>query len=295
MDGRWIRKWSISGLLIAGAFGCNRNSVQTTDAQPISGVPMTTNTNKSLWGGSTAQPATEVVVEAPRKGPPKPETEVAIADVRLATALDENTPEASRASILDLARHGYQKALQLDPKNKAALLGLARYYSRLGDRDRSMEMYQKYLVVNPKDRDVVHEVAVVYARWSDWNSAVTWCDRALKLDPENLSYRRTMAFCLARGGRWEEAYAAFLQMHMTEAQARYNIARVLEHQNYPDASRQQLLMALQADPSCVEARELLAELDQSQQPGAQPQQSGVQSDAVNDPNAIQRTGYVPEQ
>jgi tetratricopeptide (TPR) repeat protein len=281
MDGRWISKWSLSGCLIVGAFGCNRNSVQPTDTQPITGVPMTT--NKTWWGNSSPQPAAEVVTEAPRKGPLKLETEVAIADVRLATAMDEKTPDSNRTAILDLARHGYQKALQQDPKNKAAMLGLARYYSRVGEREKTVEMYQKYLAVNPTDRDVMHEVALVFARWNDWNNSVVWCDRALKLDPENLSFRRTMAFCLARGGRWEDAFAVFLKI-MPEAQARYNIARVLEHQNYPDATKQQLQLALQADPNYAEAREFLAELDQGPRPSS-----------IADPNAIQRTGYAPEQ
>ncbi|HEV3438220.1 MAG TPA: tetratricopeptide repeat protein [Gemmata sp.] len=239
--------------------------------------------NKPLFGNSTPQPAAEVVVEAPRKGPAKPETEVAIADVRLATALDEKTPDANRAAILDVARHGYQKALQQDPKNKAAMLGLARYYSRVGEHEKAMETYQKYLTMNPTDREVTYEVARMFARWQDWNNAVAWCDRALKLDPENLSFRKTKAFCQACSGRWEEAFAVFLTI-MPESQARYTIARVLEGQNYPDAARQQLQLAVQADPNFADAREYLAEMDQPSRPIG----------AV-DPGEIQRTGYVPEQ
>jgi tetratricopeptide (TPR) repeat protein len=285
MAGRWISKWSLSGCLIVGALGCNRNSVQTTDAQPISGFPMTSTTNnKSLWGNSTPQPVAEVPVEAPRKGPAKPETDVAIADLRLQVAFDEKTPETSRANMLDQARLGYQKALQQDPKNKAAMLGLARYYSRVGEREKTLEMYEKYLAINPSDREVMHEVAIIYARWQDWNIAVAWCDRALKVDPENLSYSRTKAFCLARAGKWEQAFEIFItKMRMPEAQARYNIARVLEHQNHLDAARQQLQIALQKDPNLAEAREFLAEMDQPPVPSG-----------PIDPNAIQRTGFNPE-
>ena len=279
MAGRWIRKWSISGCLIVGAMGCNRNAVQQTETQPVSGMPMTSAANKSMWGNSKPQPA-EVVTEAPKKGPVRPETEVAIADVRLTTALDEKTPDVNRAAILDMARLGYQKALQQDPKNKAAILGLARYYSRVGDREKTVEWYQKYLTNNPADRDVMHEIAFVFARWRDWTTAVAWCDRALQADPENMSVRKTKAFCLARGGRWEESFAVFLTI-MPEAQARYNIARALEHQNYTDASKQQLQLALQADPNFSDARDFLAELDPSTRPAG-----------VADPNTIQRAGFT---
>ena len=52
---------------------------------------------------------------------------------------------------------------------------------------------------------------------------------------------------------------------MPEAQARYLMARVLEHQNQPEASRMQLQLALKADPNFADAREFLAELDQAGQ------------------------------
>jgi hypothetical protein len=108
---------------------------------------------------------------------------------------------------------------------------------------------------------------------------VAWCEFALKLDPENLSFRKTMAFCLARGGKWDEGFNVMCQV-MPEAQARYLMARVLEHQNQPAACRQQLQLAIQADPNFADAREFLAELD------AAPTPSGVPN-----PNALQQAGY----
>jgi tetratricopeptide (TPR) repeat protein len=238
---------------------------------------------KPWWSLSRSKAPTEVVSEAPRKGPPSPETEVAFATVRLEAAMDEKAAPGNREQLLDLARHGYLRALKQDPKNKEALLGLARFHARLGERDKALEVFQKYLQLYPQDRDVVHEVALIHARWKDWGEAVAWCDRALKLDPDNLTFKKTMAFCLARGGKWEDAYMVFCQF-MPEAHARYNIARVMEHQNYPEATRQQLMLALKADPNFADAREFLAEMDQA------PQQQGLP-----DPNAIQRASYVPGQ
>src|SRR5262249_33532822 len=211
MDGRRLRKVWLSGCLVLGALGCHRNSTQppwgSPSGSPIPGVASVSN-SKPFWGSSTPQPAApvETTIEMTKKGPPKPETEVAIADVRLEAAFDEKTAPASREGLLDLARQGYQKALQQDPKNKAAMLGLARYYSRVGDRDKAVEMYQKYLGKNPTDKEVTHEVAIAHARWKDWDGAAAWCDKALKIDPENLTFRKTKAFCLARAGRWEDSF-----------------------------------------------------------------------------------------
>ena len=93
-----------------------------------------------------------------------------------------------------------------------------------------MEIYKKYLAAYPKDKEVAHQVAMAHAQWKDWAGAVAWCEFALKIDPENLTFRKTMAFCLAGAGRWEEGFEVMCQV-MPEAQARYLMARVLEHQN----------------------------------------------------------------
>ena len=273
MDGRRLRLVWLSGCLLAGSLGCSRKEVRSPmepafpqGAQPVTGVPMTT-AKKPFWGGGS-QPAApvEVVAEAQRKGPMTADTQVAFADVRLEAALDEKTPPANKEALLDAARQGYQKALQQDPKCKAAMLGLARYYSRTGDREKSVEHYKKYLTANPADKEVAHEVATAHARWKDWAGAVAWCQFTLKIDPENLGVRKTMAFCLARSGKWEPAFQVMCEV-MPEAQARYLMARVLEHQNQPDACRQQLQLALQADPKFADAREFLAELDGVTMPG----------------------------
>jgi tetratricopeptide (TPR) repeat protein len=263
----------LSGFLLAGSLGCSRKEVRSPltpefpqGAQPVTGVPVA-KARKPFWERSPAPPApVEVAAEPPRKGPMTADTQVAFADVRLEAALDEKTPPANKEALLDAARQGYQKALQQDPKSKAARLGLARYYSRTGDREKAVEEYKKYLTQNPTDKEVAHEVATAHARWKDWAGAVAWCQFTLKIDPENLGVRKTMAFCLARSGQWEPAFQVMCEV-MPEAQARYLMARVLEHQNQPDACRQQLQLAIQADPNCAEAREFLAELDGVTMPG----------------------------
>ena len=223
MDGRRFRRWWLSGCLVVGALGCNRNSVQQpwgqeTTAQPITGMTMTS-AKKSFWGGTGTKPQipVEVATERDSKTPPKPETHALLANVQLESALNEETQQANREALLDAARQGYQKALQLDPKNKVALTGLAKYYVRLGEREKAVETYKRYLSIYPKDKDVAHEVALAHAQWKDWAGAAAWCDFALKIDPENLSIRKTMAFCLARGGKYEEGFQLMCQV-MPEAQ-----------------------------------------------------------------------------
>lgn len=271
MDGRRLRRWLFCGGVLA-AVGCTRsNQPDITMPKAVLPVPGMT-ASKPVWGGGqppggpvpglTAAGGPPVVESVAHKKPGSgfaPDAEVAFADTRVESALAD-PPPTNRDQLLDAARQGYQKALTKDPKNKGALLGLARLNARLGDKDKAMDFYRKYMGLYPKDHEVAHEIAVTHGRWKDWPGAASWCEAAIKLDPENRTYRKTMGFCLARAGKWEEGFAVLCQV-MPEAQARFCMARVLEHLNYPDASRQQLTMALQADPTFADARAFLAELD----------------------------------
>lgn len=297
MDGRRFRRWWLCGGLVFGAVGCKNSGEPYTmpkPGQPVGAMtPGSTSgmASKSMWGNGAstpgqATPGMPVDVAAPPKKKPgsglSAETEVAFADTRVEIALAD-PPPANRDHLLDVARQGYQKALNKEPKNKAALLGMARLYSRIGDRDHAMEYYRKYLQLNPKDHETIHEIAIVHARWKDWAGSVAWCEHALKVDPENRTYRKTMGFSLARGGKLDDGFGVLCQV-MPEAQARFSMARVMDHMNMPDASRQQLQLALQADPNFTQAREFLAGLDGNLLPpeGAPP--------TTGDPNPIRPAG-----
>ncbi len=291
MEGRLIRQLGFTGLVIVGSLGCTRSEVHApwdglTSGTPVPGIPMAKKSPWDFFRGTAPSVPVEVAIEPQRTGPPRPETYVAFADAQAEVAFDDSTPVANRESLLDRARQGYQKALQIDPTNAAAQLGLARFYARLGERSKAVDWYNRYLTAHPTDRDVAHEVALAHARWKDWEGAVAWCDFTLKIDPENLSVRKTKAFCLARGGKWEQAFEVMLQV-MPEPQARYNIARVLEHMKMTAACRQQLLLALQADPNFHEARDFLASL--GQEPGTgdgpgTPSPDGLQQAGFSEPN-----------
>lgn len=303
MDGRRFR-WCLYGGLLVSAVGCNRNTYpdnfgfpkpgQTVGAiPPPNGGGMFGHKTPAFMPNGQMTPAPGVapngmpveVVEAKPKKSGKgfgSDTLVSFGDTWSQSAFAD-PPPPNRDDLIDKARQAYQKALQKDAKNKEALLGLARMYSRMGDPARATEHYKKYLDANPKDAEGHHEVALAHGQWKDWAGAVSWCEAALRLDPENRTYRKSLAFCQARAGRWEDAMATFCQM-MPEAQARYNLARVLEHQKHTDMSRQQLQLALQADPAFAPAREFLADLDQGVRP------EGLIPDG-GDPNAIHQAGY----
>jgi tetratricopeptide (TPR) repeat protein len=267
MDGRMIRKWCVFGCLFAAALGCNREAKQQTLIGPMPNtdsptklVNMPLGGSKSLWGSSTG-PTMPVEVVNDSKKPASAAALVAVADVQLESAFNERTAPGSKESLLDSARKVYQKALQQEPKSKDAIRGMARFYARVNEREKAVEMYKKYLTLYPKEAEVAHEVAMAHARWRDWAGAVAWCDYTLKIDPENRSVKKTMGFCQAMAGQWEAGFATLCQI-MSEAQARHNIAGLLDQMGHADACKAQLQLAVAADPNFAPAREFLAELEQ---------------------------------
>ncbi|MFM8272274.1 MAG: tetratricopeptide repeat protein [Gemmata sp.] len=266
MDGRNCLKWFALGCVLAGAVGCNRNAVQPSPLgqMPVTNPPPATVASaKSIWGGSGQSQQPQVPVEItppPSNKPPSADSLVAFADVRLEAAFDEKTAPGSKEALLDMAREGYQKALKQEPKNQSALLGVARFYSRVGEREKAIEAYKKYLTAFPKDVKAAQEVALAHARWKDWDGACAWCQFALKIDGENRDVKKTFGFCLARAGKWDEAFLMLCQI-MPEAQARHNVAGLLDHMGQTEASKQQLQLALRADPGFQPSHAFLAELE----------------------------------
>jgi hypothetical protein len=287
MDGRRLRLW-VSGGLVCAALGCTRNTNPGGVTLPKPGEtagPILPAGGVSKWSGNTPtqQPPPELTTQQPiptssrKKGaPPKPETEVAIADVWVAQALSHDSP-ADRERLLDKARLAYQRAVQQDPKNKTALLAMAKFYGKIEDRPRTDEAYGKYLALYPKDHEVMAEVAKVHARWQDWDGAVAWGQKALAHDPENRTYRGSMAVWLSLAGKLQDGFAVLCQI-MPEANARYYIGRMMLDAGQEDAGRQQVALALQADPNLTAAREFQAALN------AAPQENPVRAVVHQEPS-----------
>jgi len=267
MDGRMFRKWCLGGCLLVASIGCNRNAKQQTliGPMPDTGTKLVNmplpGTSKSLWGGSKTAASVPVEVAPPiTNKPASAEALAALADVQLEAAFDERTAAGSKEGLLDSARKGYQKALKQEPKNKAALLGMAHFYARVGEREKAVEMYKKYLTLYPKDANAAHEVALEHARWHDFAGAVAWCEFALKIDPENRTVKKTLGFCQAFAGQWDPAFATLCQI-MPEAQARHNLAGILDQMGHTDACKIQLQLALKADPNYAPSAGFLSELN----------------------------------
>src|SRR5205085_859024 len=119
----------------------------------------------------------------------------------------------------------------------------------------------------PNDTAFRFELGICHARQKEWDAALDALHAALAIDPENRLYGNTLAYTMARAGRYDESFAAFRQI-VGEAQAHYNVARMLHHVGQDCPAREHIGQALAAEPKFTPAREMLAAIDRRDAPPA---------------------------
>src|SRR5262245_30090165 len=91
-------------------------------------------------------PPPQVAVETTKQSDlpkitPKASSCVAGAELLRIEANGAKYTQAQRDEFRERARKGYQQALTMEPKNSAALLGMARLYHDMNDHDRTVAAY----------------------------------------------------------------------------------------------------------------------------------------------------------
>jgi Tfp pilus assembly protein PilF len=238
---RWVRPLTPCLLLGLGCY-------------PQASLPLVPGTG-SVAAGKDITPEKDLP-----KRKPAASTCVAFGDLELRGALDATRTPVQKEQALEMARCYYQQAIKTDAKCLDAYVGLARTYEELGDQNAAVTTYQKGLKVFPKRPGLWYDLGMCEARHKEWGPAVEHLQKASDLDPDNRIYSHMLAYTLARAGRCDESFACFRKT-LGEAQAHYNVARMLHHLHQDDACQQRLQQALQADPTLKPAKQLLARLN----------------------------------
>jgi tetratricopeptide (TPR) repeat protein len=238
-------------LVVAGA-GCTKDQT----------VPQALNPTPARAMARKPELVEVAEVTKPKDGPKRtPQAATcAKAGLMFEQAADKTKTELSRRPLIEQARQAYRQALEIDPKNQAALLGQARLYEKEGKYAEAVAIYQKALDAAPKDSVVWFELGMCWGRQKEWAPALTCLQRAASLAPENATYANHLGFALARAERYEESLDRFRRV-VGEAQANYNVARMSRHNGRADVCRQYLQAAVAADPQFTDAQHMLAQLN----------------------------------
>src|SRR5439155_3593899 len=156
---------------------------------------------------------------------------------------DTNRPASDREQFRARARQSYQRAIDTDAKYAPAYLALAASYAATNENEQALANFAKATQMAPNDAGAWAAQGNFYARLKEWDAAIESLSRAIQLEPGNKEHMKKLGFAFARSGRVDEGYAVLAKC-MPEADARYNVARMLQHLEQPMACRWYLQMAL---------------------------------------------------
>ncbi len=105
----------------------------------------------------------------------------------------------------------YQKALEIDPDNEDANVGLAMVYSDLGDSKKASELLEKVARKSPNLRTLT-QLASNYEQMRDFKLAAETLRRALEVSPNNPDLKRAYGQDLLFSDQIDEAQKVFQEL-----------------------------------------------------------------------------------
>lgn len=144
----------------------------------------------------------------------------------------QNAYAAFQHGDMAAARQHYQSALQRDPNNRDALLGMAAIAAHDRQPDQAAALYRRLLEIDPNDSDAAAGLAGV--RTGDANQSESRLRHALERDPESASILFALGNLYAREQRWSEAQQHYFRAYTAapnNADYAFNLAVGLDRLN----------------------------------------------------------------
>jgi len=137
---------------------------------------------------------------------------------------------------LEAARADYQQALNEDPGNRDALLGIAALDVRAGRLDSAESAYLRLLQADPRDAEAQAALVALRSGRVDPLAAESRLKSMLAVDPKAHALNFALGNQLAQQGRWAEAQAQYFKAFTAEPNNpdfAYNLAVSLDHLRQP--------------------------------------------------------------
>ena len=157
------------------------------------------------------------------------------------------------------AAQQYHLAVNLDPKNVAALNRLGVILDRLGRFKQADKRFEQAIAVAPNEAYLHNNLAFSYIMQHTWADAEVELVRALELHPTFIRARINLAMVLSQQRRFEEAETEFM-IALSPGDAHYNMGLMYKSQRYEVEAARSFMRALEIEPKLVAARKRLDKL-----------------------------------
>ena len=129
---------------------------------------------------------------------------------------------------LEQARDELLAALELEPDNEEALIGLGNVYNELGQYEQAIPLYDAVLARNPDNINAHRGLCIAFV-WVQPAKGETQCVTAIKLDPQNADLYNGLGAAQYKQNKYEEAIVSFqkaIEINPRQESAHYNLGHV---------------------------------------------------------------------
>jgi tetratricopeptide (TPR) repeat protein len=104
----------------------------------------------------------------------------------------------------------YQKAIELQPLNKDAVVGLSCLHEKTGNREKASELMKEAAVLFHDDVAVLMRAAELTLAENDTRNSKSYLSRLIEIDPQNTSPRRLLGEIYLNEGQREKAWQEYI-------------------------------------------------------------------------------------
>ncbi|MFN7925616.1 MAG: tetratricopeptide repeat protein [Bryobacteraceae bacterium] len=145
----------------------------------------------------------------------------------------------------------FRKALEVDPENDDAIMGMAMVFSDLGDHARASELFKKIVDKNPNPRTLA-TLAGSYEQMREYGLAADTLAKALEIAKDNDELERMYAQNLLMAERYDESIKVFEKLAAADPkdiQSLLRISQIYRQQRKYDKAREASDKAKAIDPN----------------------------------------------
>ncbi|TAL24852.1 MAG: tetratricopeptide repeat protein [Nitrospirae bacterium] len=107
------------------------------------------------------------------------------------------------------ARDYFKKALQFQPNNKEALLGLSSVFEKAGDSRQSLEHVKKAIELSPQDAALSLKYAQLLVAQESFAEALPYVTKIIEAEPSNITAKKLLGEIYLKEGDEQKAWAEY--------------------------------------------------------------------------------------
>lgn len=182
---------------------------------------------------------------------------------------------AEKRQLHGEARKHYKAVLAEDGNNLDAILGLARLDQHAGRIGSARKGFDRAMQLAPRNHEVLDSAGMFYASQNQLPRAISMLQQAVAQAPDDKDHRFHLGVVMAKAGNYNAAMPHFVAA-VGRPRAHYHMGYLLYEQGRTDDAIREFQIALSLQPQLDEARTMLSRLGIGQ-----PQQRQRQQYAAN--------------